>query len=117
MSTQAQNLNVESRSRSVVSEPVPRNADERIFDLLTIYPNISRAEEREILTFLKNARYLDIALLKADRAVRRQLDLFIRAHNRTLRFSAPEVVAIACMVIAFLAVCWLVWQATMIGGA
>ena len=97
--------------------PVPSDADERILHLLKLYPNISGAEEREILTFLKNARYLDIALLKADRTVKRQLDLFIRANTRTLGFSAPEIVAVACMVIAFLTICWLVWQATMIGGA
>jgi hypothetical protein len=114
MSTQAQKANIEFRPRT---EPVHRSADERIFHLLALYPNISRAEEREILTFLKNARYLDIALLKADRTVKRQLDLFIGAHTRTLSFSAAEVIAIACMVIAFLATCWLLWQATLIGGA
>lgn len=114
MSTQAHEIRFEPRS---ASDAIPRYADERIVHLLTIHPNISHAEEREILTFLKSARYLDIALLKADRTVQRQLDLFIRAHNRTLGSSAPEIVAIACMVIAFLAVCWLLWQATMIGGA
>ena len=56
MSTQAQKANIEFRPRT---EPVHRSADERIFHLLALYPNISRAEEREILTFLKNARYLD----------------------------------------------------------
>ena len=113
MSTQANQI----RFGPSASEAIPRNTNERIFHLLKLYPNISRAGEFEILTFLKNARYLDIALLKADRTVQRQLDLFIRTHTRSLSFSAPEVVAIACMVIAFLAICWLVWQATMIGGA
>ena len=113
MSTQAHDIRFGPQS---ASRRVPSDADERIVGLLMLYPNISRADEREILTFLKNARYLDLALLKADRTVGRQLDLFIRAHTRHLRFSAPEVVAVACMVIAFLAACWLVWQATMIGG-
>lgn len=114
MSTHAHDIRFGPQS---ASRRVPSDADERIVHLLMLYPDISRAEEREIVTFLKNARYLDLALLKADRTVERQLDLFIRAHRRNLRFSAPEVVAVACMVIAFLAACWLVWQATMIGGA
>jgi len=114
MSAQAHDLRFGAQS---ASRRVPSDADERIVDLLMLYPNISRADEREILTFLKNARYLDLALLKADRTVQRQLDLFIRAHTRSLRSSAPEVVAVACMVIAFLAACWLIWKATMIGGA
>ena len=114
MSTQAYDIRFGPQS---ASRRVPSDADERIVGLLMLYPNISRADQREVLTFLKNARYLDLALLKADRTVGRQLDLFVRAHTRNLRFAAPEVVAIACMVIAFLAACWLVWQATMSGGA
>ena len=105
------------RPRAVGSRPVALGADQRISDLLARYPNISGADEREILSFLKRAKYLDIALLKSDRSVQRQLDLFIRSHTRALKYSAPEVIAIACMVLAFLAACWLLWQATAFGGA
>lgn len=88
---------------------------QRIVELLARYPNLSCAEAGEILSYLKRARYLEIERLRSHHSVKRQLDSFMKGHRHALRLTASEVVAGIALVIAFLATCWLLWQALAMG--
>lgn len=90
--------------------PLPA-ASRRIVELVARYPQISGREATEIVAFLKSARYMDIQRLTSDEAVRRQLDIFMRGHRHSLKASATEIVSAVALVVAFLSICWLIWQA------
>lgn len=93
------------------SRPVALDGNGRILELLASYPHVSTSEAREILQYLKRAKYVEIESLRSDASVRHQLDTFIRANSHELAFSATELVIVLCLVVAFLSTCWLLWQA------
>ena len=80
-------------------------------DLLHRYPGVSDAETRQVLTFLRTGRHLDVGMLTADRKLKPQLDRFMEDHARHLRVSFTETAALVAAIAAFLTLCWLVWEA------
>ena len=87
----------------------------RALTLLARYPDISGAEADEILSYVKRASATDIRLIADDEPMRRQFERFVGSHSRQLRYSAVEVVTGIGVVVAFFAICWLLWQS--IGGS
>jgi hypothetical protein len=83
---------------------------ERVRQLTARYPNVSASEAAEILQFVRTARYAEIGLLASDESLRRQLDHFIRSHKRELRWSMTDWAVLIGLLIAILAVCWLLWS-------
>jgi hypothetical protein len=83
---------------------------DRVRSLIARYPETSPAQNAEILKFLKHARYVEMQLLATDESLRRQVEIFLKAHKRQLRYSAGDVITIAALVLAFFAFCWLLWQ-------
>jgi hypothetical protein len=85
-------------------------ASDRVRTLLARYPNVSGTEAKEILKYVKRARVVDIQRLAHDETLRRQFEHFVRNHRTQLRYSAAEIVTVIGLVIAFLAICWLLWH-------
>jgi hypothetical protein len=88
-----------------------RTTRDRAASLLNHYPRLSRDETGEVLHFLKTARHLDVGLLSADDAIRPRLDAFMEDHKKDLSASGGEAGWVAGMILAFLMLCWLVWEA------
>ncbi|HET7316302.1 MAG TPA: hypothetical protein VFI88_02620 [Sphingomicrobium sp.] len=55
---------------------------ERIAGLLRDYPAISDNDVREILTFLRTGRHLDIGMLTSNESLRPKLDVFTEITRR-----------------------------------
>ena len=90
---------------------VQRSDRDRVADLLSRYPEVSEKEEREILTFLRTGRHLDIGLLTSDQQLRRKLDAFVEKHKAHFRVAAGETVAVSAGIVALLLLFWLIWEA------
>ena len=88
-----------------------RTTRDRAASLLTRYPRLSRDETGEVLHFLKTARHLDVGLLSADDAIRPRLDAFMDDHKKDLSATLGEAGWIAGLILAFLVLCWLIWEA------
>ena len=82
----------------------------RVSQLTTRYPDVSASEAAEILQFVRTARYAEVGLLASDENLRRQLDHFIRNHKDELRWSMSDWAVVIGFLIAFLAVCALLWS-------
>lgn len=79
----------------------------RVVRILERYPYISSRESGEVLRYVRRARTLDLARLRADHSIERQLDQFMVSHQPALRLTSTEVITMAALLIAFLASCWL----------
>ena len=78
--------------------------------LLSRYPQVSDEETKEILSFLRYGRHLDIGMVTGDESLRRQLDRFMVDHGKHLRVGFLEGTAVVAAIGAFLVACWLVWE-------
>ena len=83
---------------------------DRIAGLLQRYPKVSDADRKEILSFMKEARHLDVGLLTANDNVRPQLDAFMEDHKRHFRLDVFDAARALALIAAILTVCWLVWE-------
>jgi hypothetical protein len=99
----------------VLKREVAAASADRFRTLLERYPDVSGSEAAEILRHVRKMRYVEMEQLAADEAVRRQLDRFLRTYKEELRYSPAEIVTVIALVIAFLAICWVLWHP--IGGA
>jgi hypothetical protein len=79
-------------------------------DLLYRYPNVSDAEAKLILSFLRTGRHLDIGMLTADERLKPHLDRFTADHAKHFRIGFGEATAVIAMMAGFLLICWLVWE-------
>ena len=84
---------------------------EQVADLIVRYPQLSEAEAKLILAFLRKGRHLDVGMLTADERLKPQLDSFMADHARHFRVSPFEGSVLVGAILAFLAICWLVWEA------
>ena len=84
---------------------------EQAADLISRYPHVSDAEAKLILTFLRKGRHIDVGILTADDELRPQLDSFMADHANHFRVGFFEGSAVVAAIAAFLAVCWLIWEA------
>jgi len=80
-------------------------------DLLYRYPNVSEAEAKLIIVFLRKGRHLDVGMLIADERLKLYLDRFMGDHARHFRIGLGEAAAVIAMIAGFLVICWLVWEA------
>jgi hypothetical protein len=87
-----------------------RTTRDRAASLLTRYPRLSKDETREILRFLKTARHLDVGLLSADDRIRPRLDAFMDEHKKHLSLTVAEATWVIGLIVAFFAVCWMLWE-------
>jgi hypothetical protein len=99
----------------VLKREAAASSASRFRSLLERYPQVSGSEAAEILKNVRKMRYVEMDQMAADEAVRRQLDRFLRTHKEELRYSPTEIVTIISLVVAFLAICWVLWHS--IGGA
>ena len=89
--------------------PIRLNRDEAR-DLLVRYPQVSNAEARLILDFLRNGRHLDVGMLTAEEKLKPQLDSFMADHRKELRLGIGEGSAVVGGIAAFLGLCWFLWE-------
>jgi hypothetical protein len=88
-----------------------RMTRQQVADLLHRYPRVSDTEARLILTFLRKGRHLDVGMLTADDRLNPHLDSFMADHAKYFRISVGEAAMVIAMIVGFLTVCWLVWEA------
>jgi hypothetical protein len=88
-----------------------RTSRQQTAELLDRYPDITQAERAEIVSFIRTGRHIDIGLLTANEKIRPKIDAFMADHKKEFGLSSREVVTLLAAVIAFLAFCWLVWEA------
>jgi hypothetical protein len=84
---------------------------QRISDLVHRYPRITDDEAKEILTFMRKGRHLDIGLLTADESIRPNLDAFMDDHKAHFRLKWSESAAVVGGIAALLVILWLIWEA------
>jgi hypothetical protein len=84
---------------------------EQIADLLRRYPHVSDGEAKAILTFLRKGRHLDVGILTGDTELKPQLDSFMADHAKHFRLGIGEGSAVVAAIVAFLGICWLIWEA------
>jgi hypothetical protein len=89
----------------------PRLTREQAADLLCRYPNVSDAEAKLILTFLRKGRHLDVGMLTADTGLKPQLDRFMDDHSKQFRVGFGEGTLVVAAIVGFFVVCFLVWEA------
>lgn len=87
-----------------------RAKSERIADL-SRYPGVTEAEAKEILTFIRTGRHLEVGLLTADETVRPPLDAFMEDHKTHLGVKWWEIMALLGGIIVVLLVFWLALKA------
>ena len=92
--------------------PAPRRLDhERASALLARYPNVTRQEAREILTFLQDGRYLDVGLLTSNARLKPNLDVFLKDHWIHFHVRPGQGEALVGVVVLLLFGAWAIWAA------
>jgi hypothetical protein len=84
---------------------------EEVAELLIRYPQVSGAEAKLILTFLRKGRHLDVGMLTSDEQLKPHLDRFTADHAHHFRLSVGEASTVVAAIAGFLVICWLVWEA------
>jgi|SoimicmetaTmtHAB_FD_contig_31_21598944_length_1658_multi_4_in_0_out_0_3 hypothetical protein len=88
-----------------------RSRRDRVAELVGRYPDISDRDRREILSFMREGRHLDIGLLTTNEKIRPKLDRFMRDHQSHFGVTAGEAAAAVAGIGLLLMVLWLVWAA------
>ena len=83
---------------------------QEIAEIVVRYPDVSNAEARLIVDFLRKGRHLDVGILTADEALKPQLDSFMADHKKELGVGLGEGTAVVGAIGAFLGLCWLLWE-------
>ena|SRR5689334_227874 len=94
-----------------MTSPTEQLTREQAADLITRYPHVSEREARLILNFLRKGRHLDVGIITADEGLKPRLDSFMADHSKHFRIGLGEGSAVVATIAAFLAVCWLIWEA------
>lgn len=84
---------------------------ERVSALLSRYPEVSRDEAREILTFLRTGRYLDVGELTGNRRLDQNLDAFLRDNWIHFHGRPGQGEAVVGVTVLLLFVLWAIWAA------
>ena len=84
---------------------------EQVADLISRYPRVSDQEARQILTFLRTGRHLDVGLLTSNDQLRPKLDAFVKDHKAHFQLNWGEAAAVVCGMVALLVFFWLIWEA------
>jgi hypothetical protein len=98
-------------SRAQTDAQLARNLSrEEVADLLVRYPQVSDAEAKLILAFLRKGRHLDVGMVTGDERLKPHVDRFTADHASHFRVSIFEGTALIAAMAGFLAACWLLWE-------
>ena len=86
-----------------------RTDPDRASALLARYPEVSRDEAREILTFLQTGRYLDVGVLTSNRRLGQNLDAFLKDHWIHFHVKPGQGEALVAGIVILLFVLWVIW--------
>lgn len=89
--------------------PVRRSKSERIAELVSRYPGVSDGEAKEIVSFMRNGRHVDVGLLTANDAIRQNLDAFMADHKPDFQVKWSETALVSGAIAAALVVFWFLW--------
>jgi hypothetical protein len=84
---------------------------ERVADLVSRYPAVTKGEAKEILTFMSTGRHLDIGLFTSNDRLRPNLDAFMEDHKAHFRLKWQEGAAVVGGILVMLITAWLIWAA------
>ena len=85
-------------------------AREEVADLLSRYPQVSDKEAKQIVSFLRKGRHLDIGIVTADKQLKPNLDRFMADHSTHFRLGVRETAAVVGGIAALMLVLWLIWE-------
>jgi hypothetical protein len=86
--------------------PPPRGTSDRIAQLVSRYPGISEDEAREIVTFIRTGRHLDVGMLTMNEHIRPKLDAFMQDHKSDFRVKWWETALVTGGIAAAVGVFW-----------
>ena len=87
-----------------------RLSREHVAELLGRYPHVSDRDRREILSFMRHGRHLDIGLLTSSEKLRPKLDRFMRDHRRHFQIDLIDIARMLAVITAAVMVGWLLWE-------
>ena len=76
---------------------------EQVATLLARYPSVTPEESRQILSFIRTGRSMDVGMLLRDDRLQNRLDAFVRQHRRQFRQRWSDVVAVIALTAALIA--------------
>ncbi|MCL6699246.1 hypothetical protein LZ496_10695 [Sphingomonas sp. NSE70-1] len=82
---------------------------ERASELLARYPDVSGKEAREILTILRDGRYLDVGIITSNPQLKPRLDAFVADHWDKFQARSGQAETIAGLIVLLLFVAWAIW--------
>jgi hypothetical protein len=85
-------------------------SSQRVSQLVSRYPALTEEEVREIVTFLRTGRHLDVGLLTADESIGPKLDAFMQDHKSDFRIKWWEGAAVTGGIAVLLVTLWLIWE-------
>lgn len=85
-----------------------RSGRERISELVYRYPRVSADEAKEILTFLRTGKHLDVGMLTSNDRLRPQLAAFMEDHKKEFGVKWSEAAALVSAIVALLFGLWFV---------
>ena len=91
--------------------PAPPTNSERVAELVSRYPGVTDEEAKEILSFMRTGRHLEVGRLTADENIRPQLDAFMKDHKTHLGVRWWETTALVGGITAALLAFWFIWEA------
>jgi len=91
--------------------PPNPTTSERVADLVSRYPGVTDDEAKEILTFMRTGRHLDVGRLTADDSIRPNLDAFMEDHKAHFQVKWWETTALVGAIGVVLLAFWLIWEA------
>lgn len=85
---------------------------QRAADLLARYPHVSGNEAREILSFLRDGRYLDVGIVTSNRRLQPKLDEFLKDHWIHFHVKPGQSeAAVSFTVVLLILASWAIWAA------
>lgn len=79
--------------------------------LIDRYPRLSEEETKEIITFLRTGRHLDVGMLTGDEALKPKLEAFMAEQKQHFRLKWTESLAVTAGIFGVPTAAWALWEA------
>ncbi len=83
----------------------------RAEELLARYPDVSPADNADILRFIKKGPPLDVALMSADERLKPQIDRFRQDHASHFSLGRRDWIVLAVLIAGIAMLCAVLWDA------
>lgn len=88
---------------------------QHVAGLLDRYPNITTAQDAEVVRFLKKGPPVQVGLLRSDESIRPKLEAFERDHPKEFSLGMKDMLIVALIVGATMLVMIMLWDSGLKG--